>query len=234
MKTSESMKAKIKEFEGLRLNRYKPVPTEKYYTIGYGHYGADVTMQSITKQKAEELFAQDITKIENQVTSILSSYGCYAEILENCDMFSALVSFTYNLGNANLQKLTNYGQRTIREIHDKIPLYCNAGGSKLTGLVKRRNYEQSVFACGMLGIGEENHKPTTNNEKYYFDYYAMVNYCLRRKPNYGANTIRVTKKNEKVQILGMYDKEWVHIEVLETKEECYLHKTGLFIEVMKA
>lgn len=28
----------IKSFEGCKLRTYKCVPTEKYYTIGYGHY----------------------------------------------------------------------------------------------------------------------------------------------------------------------------------------------------
>jgi GH24 family phage-related lysozyme (muramidase) len=32
----------IKSYEGLMLHAYKPLPTEKYYTIGYGHYGSDV------------------------------------------------------------------------------------------------------------------------------------------------------------------------------------------------
>ena len=34
--------ALIKRFEGCRLKAYKPVPTEKYWTIGWGHYGPDV------------------------------------------------------------------------------------------------------------------------------------------------------------------------------------------------
>lgn len=232
MKTSESMKNAIKTWESLRLNRYKPVPAEKYYTIGYGHYGADVTMQSITIEQANKFFEDDIAKFEKQVTEVLTKYG-YTEILENQDMYSALVSFTYNLGKGNLEKLTDYGKRRIQEIHDKIPAYCNAGGKPLDGLKKRRKYEQSVFACGMLGIGEENHKTEVKDNKYYFDYYAKTNYCLRRKPNYDANTIRVTKKNEKVEILGMHDKEWVFVKVIETKEECYIHKTGLYIEIMK-
>ena len=33
----------IKSFEGCRLTAYKAVPTEKYYTIGWGHNGPDVT-----------------------------------------------------------------------------------------------------------------------------------------------------------------------------------------------
>ena len=32
----------IKKYEGCRLTAYKPVATEKYWTIGYGHYGPDV------------------------------------------------------------------------------------------------------------------------------------------------------------------------------------------------
>lgn len=32
----------IKEFEGCRLTAYKAVPTERYWTIGWGHYGPDV------------------------------------------------------------------------------------------------------------------------------------------------------------------------------------------------
>ena len=42
MKISDNGIALIKKYEGCRLHAYKPVPTEKYYTIGYGHYGADV------------------------------------------------------------------------------------------------------------------------------------------------------------------------------------------------
>ena len=33
----------IKSFEGCRLYAYKVASFEKYYTIGWGHYGADVT-----------------------------------------------------------------------------------------------------------------------------------------------------------------------------------------------
>lgn len=234
MVISNDVKEKMKEFEGLRLHTYKAVATEKYYTCGYGRYGIKEPT-TITKETAEKWFEEDVKKFEKQVTDILTQYG-YTDLLNNQDCFSALVSFTFNLGNANLQKLLDYGKRTAKEIHDKIPAYCNAGGKPLEGLKRRRKYEQLIFACGMLGIGQEGNDTTEQAQDltYYFDYFAKVNYCLRRKPDYGANTIRVTKKNEKVQILGMHDKEWVYVEVLETKEKCYLHKAGLFIEIMKA
>ena len=31
----------IKGHEGKKLTAYKPIKTEKYFTIGYGHYGVD-------------------------------------------------------------------------------------------------------------------------------------------------------------------------------------------------
>jgi len=36
----------LKRFEDCRLTAYKVLSTEKYYTIGWGHYGADVYLKS--------------------------------------------------------------------------------------------------------------------------------------------------------------------------------------------
>ena len=60
MKTSENGISLIKSFEGLRLKAYKAVSTEEYYTIGYGHYGADVAKDMvITEEQAEMLRSGD-------------------------------------------------------------------------------------------------------------------------------------------------------------------------------
>jgi GH24 family phage-related lysozyme (muramidase) len=46
----------IKSFEGCVLHAYKPVSTERYWTIGFGHYGSDVREeQVISQQEAETL-----------------------------------------------------------------------------------------------------------------------------------------------------------------------------------
>lgn len=51
----------IKSFEGCKLKAYKCVPTEKYYTIGYGHYGKDVKPGMVINSKqAEELLSYPI------------------------------------------------------------------------------------------------------------------------------------------------------------------------------
>jgi GH24 family phage-related lysozyme (muramidase) len=53
----------IKGHEGKKLTAYKPVKTEKYYTIGYGHYGSDVTKgMTITDEQADEYLRKDINK----------------------------------------------------------------------------------------------------------------------------------------------------------------------------
>ena len=52
--------ALIKQFEGCRLTAYKPVSTEKYWTIGWGHYGPEVEEgQTITQAEADQLLLAD-------------------------------------------------------------------------------------------------------------------------------------------------------------------------------
>ena len=126
----------IKRYEGLRLKAYKPVSTEKYCTIGYGHYGADVTYNMvITEQKAEELLSADVHKFEVAVESLGRAW--------TQNQFDALVSFAYNCGVANLKRLVT--NRTNAQIGHAMNLYVNAGGKKLNGLVKRRKEESDLF-----------------------------------------------------------------------------------------
>lgn len=51
----------IAGYEGFKSKAYKPVDTEEYYTIGYGHYGEDVDPNAnISKEEAKQLLAKDI------------------------------------------------------------------------------------------------------------------------------------------------------------------------------
>lgn len=131
----------IKKYEGLRLTAYKPVSSEKYYTIGYGHYGADVTADMcITESKATEYLKEDVRTAEKAVAALLKYYEF------NQNQFDALVSFTFNCGKGNLTKLTKNHTRTIEEIRSNLTAYnkdCN--GRVLQGLVRRRNEELKLF-----------------------------------------------------------------------------------------
>ena len=138
MKTSQVGIDLIKKYEGFRSNAYKPVKTEKYFTIGYGHYGADVSpAMTITKQQGEELLKKDLEKFEKKVNKYDSTYHWTQ------NQFDALVSFAYNIGS--IDQLTDYGKRSIQMISSKIPAYNKAGGKVLQGLVKRRKEEQALF-----------------------------------------------------------------------------------------
>lgn len=128
----------IKSFEGCKLTAYKCLPTEKYYTIGYGHYGSDVTpAMKITKEKAEELLLQDCEKAIKNVNSFMSKYNF------NQNQFDALVSFAFNVGSIN--QLTASGTRTLEQISSKITAYNKSGGRVIAGLVKRRAKEKELF-----------------------------------------------------------------------------------------
>lgn len=145
----------IKSFEGLSLKAYKCVSTEKYYTIGYGHYGADVKAgQTITKKQAEELLKQDVERFVRHVNSYMSRYNF------NQNQFDALVSFAYNIGNIN--QLTASGTRSISQISASIPLYNKSGGRVLNGLVKRRAKERALFNKSTNEVPVTSQK--TNNE----------------------------------------------------------------------
>ena len=138
MKTSKNGIELIKCFESFSSKACKCLSTEKYYTIGYGHYGADVKEnQTITKEQAEELLQKDLEKFEQKVNKYNSVYNF------NQNQFDSLVSFCYNVGN--IDQLTAKGTRTIKEISEKILAYNKSGGKVINGLTNRRKKEQELF-----------------------------------------------------------------------------------------
>lgn len=132
----------IKSFEGCRLTAYKCVSTEKYYTIGYGHYGADVHKgMVITQEKADELLKNDVAKFENAVNNSVK-----VEITQS--MFNALVSFCYNVGqgafkSSTLLKHLNKGD--YNKCSQEFAKWNKSGGKVLIGLVNRRAKEKREF-----------------------------------------------------------------------------------------
>lgn len=125
-------------FEGFCPKATKAVKTEKYYTIGYGHYGKDVDEnQTITKEDALSLLKKDMKRFE---TKVMKYNDCY-NFTQN--EFDALVSFAYNVGN--IDQLTAKGTRTRKEIADAMLLYIKSGGNVLNGLRKRRIRERELF-----------------------------------------------------------------------------------------
>lgn len=128
----------IKSFEGFSRVACKALPTERYLTIGYGHYGKDVKPhQTITESEAVKLLVKDLSGFVKKVNKYNRKYG----FTQN--EFDALVSFCYNVGN--IDGLTKNGTRTKAQIADKFLAYSYSGGNFVRGLYNRRLKEQALF-----------------------------------------------------------------------------------------
>ncbi|NET39363.1 MAG: lysozyme [Cyanothece sp. SIO1E1] len=134
----------IKRSEGLRLEAYQD-PAE-IWTIGYGttNLGNSKPITAdlkITEAEAEALLKRDIKEFEAAVANLVT-------VPLNSNEFSALVSFTYNLGPGNLKDSTlleylNAGNRPAAA--DEFEKWVYAGGRILEGLVIRRRAEKALF-----------------------------------------------------------------------------------------
>lgn len=128
----------IKKFEGCRLQAYKAHKSEKFYTIGYGHYSANVKPdQVITPIEAHQLLRTDLKRAESAVNKWDHIYHW------SQNEFDALVSFAFNVGS--IDQLTDAGRRTKAVIADKMLLYNKCGKTVLAGLTKRRQAERALY-----------------------------------------------------------------------------------------
>ena len=130
---------KLKEFEGLRKEAYYDaagVPT-----IGYGHTRGVRMGDVISEYWAEMFLKADLYDVEKQVDSLGLDL--------NQPQFDALVSFAFNLGFYKLKTSTLL--KTIREggsvraIKKEFKRWVYAGGKKLRGLERRREWEAKRF-----------------------------------------------------------------------------------------
>ena len=134
----------IKEFEGLFLTAYKdPIGIP---TVGWGHTATvlkeDVGKKIITEHDAEDLLKLDLLEAEKAVTRL-----CKVPITDN--QYSALVSWTFNLGQGNLASSTmlkRINQNMLETVPFEMQRWNRAGGQKLPGLVRRRKAEADLFA----------------------------------------------------------------------------------------
>lgn len=142
--------ALIQKFEGCRLKAYKPVKTEKYWTIGWGHYGPDVQEgQTITQAEADAMLKADCQRFADAVDN--PAY-CPLTAQLNANQRDALISFTFNCGAGCLKTLCR--GRSLSQICAAMALYDKSNGKPLAGLTRRRKAEQALFNTPATG-GEE-------------------------------------------------------------------------------
>lgn len=168
----------IKSFEGCRLYAYKPVPWETYWTIGWGHYGADVYEgMTLTQKQADDLLISDLGRYVQAVRNAKLGFK------PTQNQFDALCSFCYNLGTGIMADFTGL---SAKEVSNEIPLYNKAGGQVLEGLVRRRKAEKELFDKDLVVT------PPSNNGKgeYIIEeklekgvFYPNETIWFRNKPN---------------------------------------------------
>lgn len=150
MKTSDRGVDLIKQHEGLRLTAY---PDAGYGwargTIGYGHTSAagspEVTRgMRITAAEAEAILRRDLGKFERAVSSMVHVALTQAQ-------FDALVSLAFNIGPGALEKSTLLrllNRSDYQGAADQFERWNKSAGKVLSGLVKRRTAERTLFLDG--------------------------------------------------------------------------------------
>ena len=135
----------IKRYEGFSSAPYKCAAG--HLTIGYGHkITNNEKFECLTKWQAENLLAQDLYKSELAVAKYIDN-----NLSDN--QFAAIVSFTFNLGAASLQRSTlrqkaNFG--LYKECGDEFLKWIYIGTRKLPGLIRRRIAERLLFLEGII------------------------------------------------------------------------------------
>lgn len=150
MKPSKEIIEHIKEFEQLRLEAYLPTPNDRW-TIGYGNTfyedGRPVKKcDKITKERAEELFANIVAKFSENTELYLEK-----EVKQH--QFDALVSFSYNVGigsfkTSTLLKEVNKSPNDYNTITIQFMRWNKQSGKVLQGLVRRRISEANIYCNG--------------------------------------------------------------------------------------
>ncbi len=139
VKTNKAGIEIIKHFESLRLEAY--LDSVGVATIGYGSTKGVQLGDVITEAQAEELLRKDLSHAEYWVNKLITH-----ELNEN--QFSALASFTFNVGSGNLQASTlrtRLNRDGVEDLTVEFMKYVLAGGRKLNGLIRRRAAEAELF-----------------------------------------------------------------------------------------
>ncbi len=134
----------IKHFEGLRTTSYQD--SVGVWTIGYGHtsmagppsVGPNMT---ISTAEAEEILKRDLGVFEKAVSGATTR-------TPTSDQFSAMVSFTFNVGASAFRDSTLLRKHNAGDISgaaDEFLRWVYAGGQVLPGLERRRKAERALY-----------------------------------------------------------------------------------------
>ena len=134
----------VKSLEGLELEAYQD--SVGVWTIGYGHTSMAGPPQvypgmAISEAEAEQILRQDLNLFEGGVEDAVA-------ISTHPDQFSAMVSFSFNVGlgafrDSTLLRKHNGGD--FAGAADEFLRWVYAGGQRLLGLERRRKAERALY-----------------------------------------------------------------------------------------
>lgn len=130
----------IASFEGFRGKAYDDFGQ---LSIGYGTKATSKN-QTITQEEARKELTKQVMEARTIVLKAAEKHGY--DWSDN--QIDALTSFTYNLGQGNLNQLLEGGTRGDEEISEMMLEYNKADGRVLGGLTKRRKAEANLFTQG--------------------------------------------------------------------------------------
>jgi len=138
---------------GLRLIRafesFSPIPyvcPAGYKTLGYGHVvkPTEVFDLPLSPESGKIILLKDVGVSERAISRLI-------RVPLSQNQWDALTSWTFNLGSGALQSSTLrsvINRQEYDEAPDQIRRWIYAGGRRLNGLIKRREIEARLFACG--------------------------------------------------------------------------------------
>lgn len=137
---SDTLKKKIKEFEGFRIKAYR-CPSG-VWTCGYGHTKYVRATTSCTQSVADRWLDEDLAPIEAFLAAIRQ--------IDTQGKFDACADFCFNLGlgafrDSTLLKKIRSGADTV-SIQTEFAKWVYSNGRRLDGLVKRRAWEARRYA----------------------------------------------------------------------------------------
>lgn len=147
MQTSENGLVLIKKSEGFRGNAYPdPATGAKPYTVGHGTtiYPSGMPVKlgdKVTEQQADAYLRNDVKNFEAAVSKAV-------KVKLTQGQFDALVSFTYNVGPANMASSTLIKKLNAGDVNgaaDEFPRWNKAAGKVMAGLTTRRAAERALF-----------------------------------------------------------------------------------------
>ena len=141
-------------WEKFKAKAYRATSAEKYLTIGFGHYGADVKPTDVvTEEQAYAILKKDMADAVKLADNIASHKFNQAQ-------FDAICDLIFNVGPKAVAADTGTGQAVragdVETLKKKLPQFRNQAGKPVLGIYRR--------AMGRLALF--NGKPWKEAEEY--------------------------------------------------------------------